>query len=130
MSTPAHDDEPITRRVTKAIDEKMLQAERRSYDWAWKTIQPVAAYLIIALISGGLALWQGQTTHGQEIRELRQTIARLDSKNDTVEELRREVIDLKARRDEFNRWRDATDRRIGDLATMILDRGKQKDVAK
>jgi hypothetical protein len=130
MSQPTNDGEPITGRVTKAVEEKMGNMEKRSYDKLWAVIQPVATYLICGLIAGSMALWQGLTTHGQEIKELRQAIARLENRNDTIEEIRREVIDLKARRDEFNHWRDATDRRIGDLATIILDRGKQKNADK
>lgn len=130
MSPPLQDDEPITGRVKKAVEEKMDRLERRSYDKLWAVIQPIATYLLCGLIAGGLALWQGLTTQGQEIRELRQMVGKLDDRGVETEEIRREVIDLKARRDEFNHWRDATDRRIGDLATMVLDRGRQKNADK
>lgn len=130
MSTQTPDEEPITGRVTKAVEEKMGAIERRSYDKAWAIIQPVATYLICGLIAGCIALWQGLTTHGQEIKELRQAIAKLEEGKKEEEEFKREIIDLRARRNEFDRWRDTTERRINDLATMILDRGKQKDATK
>lgn len=130
MSPQTPGDEPITGRVTKAVEERMGSLERRSYDKLWAVIQPVATYLLCGLIAGSLALWQGLTTQGQEIRELRQAIIRLTDRESITEELRREIIDLKARRDEFNHWRDVTDRRIGDLATIIIDRGKQRSIDK
>jgi septal ring factor EnvC (AmiA/AmiB activator) len=120
MSTQAHDDEPITGRITKAVETKMANMERRSYDRAWAIFQPVAAYILTGLIAGVgslivgvVILWMNQSMQGQEISRLRQEMEKLETKEIATgartEETRREIADLKARRDEFNRWRDATD---------------------
>lgn len=127
MHTIQPDDEPNTGRVRKIVDEKISTLNRRSADKVWGMIQPVAIYLICGLLASSAILFRVVVIHGWEIDDIYKKIIRLEEKMDKGETTANKVAAIEARKDEFNYWRDATDRRISDLATFIINREKTKD---
>lgn len=121
MSTPTNNDEPITERVTRAVE---AQANRRASDKAWDIAKPIA----IAALGALLLLWREQAIQGTEIQELQSKIVKMEGQDAKIGDLTARARENDTRHEELSYWRRAMEQRVGDLAAAIIEREKPKNI--